>query len=77
MRIAFGQLMSGLTILFAAFEQLAKALLSIFTTASEAAATFEDEMRIERIQKRKAAELAAGITIEGEPLKAVKAVKAA
>lgn len=48
---------TGLAVFFAAFEQFAKMLLSIFTAGAEMAGQFEDEQRIERIAKRKALEL--------------------
>ena len=47
---------TGLAVFFAAFEQFAKMLLSIFTAGAEIAGQFEDEQRIERIAKRKAME---------------------
>jgi len=47
---------TGLAVFFAAFEQFAKMLLSIFTAGAEMAGQFEDEQRIERINKRKAME---------------------
>ena len=59
---SLGMLWVGAGVFFAAFEQFAKALLSLCTAGAEMAGEFEDEARRERLAKRKeneALELAA------------------
>lgn len=58
---ALGMLWTGLSVFFMAFEQFAKALLSLCTAGAEMAGEFEDEARMERIAKRKAKEAMDGI----------------
>ena len=59
---ALGMLWTGLSVFFMAFEQFAKALLSLCTAGAEMAGEFEDEARMERIAKRKAKEAMDGVT---------------
>ena len=63
---ALGMLWVGLSVFFAAFEQFAKALLSLTTAGAEMAGEFEDEARMERIAKRKAKEAEAAM-LSGTP----------
>lgn len=74
---AFAQFFAAFTQLFAALEKAASAINHLSTWADETAASFEDESRMDRIAKRKAMEAAAGITIDGNPIEKVKAIKAA
>ena len=53
---SLGMLWVGMSVFFQAFEQFAKALLSLFTAMAEMSGEFEDEARSERIAKRKAKE---------------------
>ena len=55
---ALGMLWTGLSVFFMAFEQFARALLSLSTAGAEMAGEFEDEARLERIQKRQSKEAA-------------------
>lgn len=54
---SLGMLWVGLSVFFQAFEQFAKALLSLTTAGAEMAGEFEDEARRERLAKRKEMEL--------------------
>jgi hypothetical protein len=54
---SLGMLWIGLSVFFQAFEQFAKALLSLTTAGAEMAGEFEDEARRERLAKRKEMEL--------------------
>ena len=74
---SLGMLWIGLSVFFQAFEQFAKALLSLTTAGAEMAGEFEDDARRERIAKRKANELleAATVVVPAIEVKA-KAVKA-
>ncbi len=71
---SLGMLWIGLGVFFAAFEQFAKSLLSLCTAAAEMAGQFEDEQRIERINKRKAMEAleAASVTATAAPASVAK-----
>ena len=63
---SLGMLWIGLSVFFQAFEQFAKALLSLTTAGAEMAGEFEDEARRERAAKRKAneeLELAATVAV--------------
>lgn len=72
---ALGQLWVGLSVFFAAFEQFAKAMLSLCTAGAEMAGEFEDEARLERIQKRQAKE--AALLAATAPVVAIAAPKKA
>lgn len=63
---ALGMLWVGLSVFFQAFEQFAKAMLSLTTAGAEMAGEFEDEARMERIAKRKAKEAEAAM-LSGTP----------
>lgn len=67
---ALGMLWTGLSVFFMAFEQFAKALLSLCTAGAEMAGEFEDEARMERIAKRKAKESLDGIATPVVPVAA-------
>ena len=70
---ALGMLWTGLSVFFMAFEQFAKALLSLCTAGAEMAGEFEDEARMERIAKRQSKE--AAMLLESTPTVAIAAPK--
>ena len=69
---SLGMLWVGMSVFFQAFEQFAKALLSLFTAMAEMSGEFEDEARAERIAKRKAKEAMDAITTGAAPVAKVK-----